>query len=85
MRGARYTDLLPGSDAVRNLEALLEEALTIPEFLDRLESDWNGPVGGSSQAEGRLKQFRDRVIERSQFIGKVASARILGRQFRLCA
>ena len=53
MRIARYKDLLPGSDAVRNFEGLLEEALTIPEFLDCLESNWIGPVGTAGQAESR--------------------------------
>jgi len=77
MDTARYKELLPGSDAVCNLEALLEEALMLPEFFDQLESDWNGPVGNASHAEKRLREFRGRVIERSQFIGRVAAARIL--------
>jgi hypothetical protein len=72
-----WRDLLPWSTAIENLEGLLLDALELPKELDRLQASWNGPVGNRDIAGENLRQFRDRVIERSEFISHVRSARIL--------
>ncbi len=73
----RFPDLLPWSSAIENLDALLLDALELPKELDALQSSWVGPEGTREAAEMKLRLFRDRVIERSEYIAEVRAARIL--------